>query len=415
MTYDDVRTDPGYQEFVKGERFYRAARADLDREEAQALWVPPPIPKNAYDQLADGVRAIDFVVDGLWTGVAQVNAQKKSGKTTLAMNAMQSLLTGEAFLGRFAVNTTTEDRVAYLNMELTQAMFLEWTVRMQIADEHLKRLDPYHAREHGAVNFRSDLAVEWLIKWLRSNGITLLVIDPLSSIYNPSEWGTSDPNAAYGRFFAVLEDVVRQANLRGVLIVHHTGFSEDAANRARGASAMMDKPDVNWAYRYNVASGGSFTDKPGDNKRYLSAFGRGDVDIDEFEIDYNAATRRLYATGTGSRREAAKVANARRFYDAVRQLTAEGAEPTKADVYARLDWSTSGSSARDPDAARKYAIDEGWVNTRKGPGNSQLHSVGDRRPCGYGDASAVKLPILPATSRSTEARTSEPSREEVRE
>src|SRR5258705_2844778 len=104
------------------------------------------------------------------------------------------------------------------------------------------------------------------------------------------------------RWWAVLEDVVLQANLRGVWIGHHSGFSEDAANRARGASAMMDKPDVNTNYRYNVGEG-AYTDAPVDNRRYLRAFGR-DVDVREFELEYDTTTRMLYATGRGTRGDA---------------------------------------------------------------------------------------------------------------
>lgn len=376
--------DPAYRQYLNAERMARAVRRELDREEAQSLWTPPLVPANAFDQLAVGVPEVDFIMRDLWTGIAQLNCQKKGGKTTLAMNAAHALLTGDPFLGRFRVNTTAEDRIGYLNMELMQAQFLEWLVHMQIADEHLKRLEPYHAREQGPLNFRNDLAVEWLVKWLRKNGITVLVIDPLSSVYDATAWGTSEPNVAYNRFWSVLEDVVRQAGLRGVLIIHHAGFSEDAANRARGASAMMDKPDVNMSYRYNVADGGTYTDKPADTKRYLSAFGRG-VDVDEFEIDYHGPTRYLFATGTGSRRDAEKVAKAERFWAAVVRLSADGNKPTKAGVYEELSWPTSGSPAKRYDAARKYAIAEGWVEVAPGPGRSQLHSAGRNKPRGRGE------------------------------
>jgi hypothetical protein len=94
----------------------------------------------------------------------------------------------------------------------------------------------------------------------------VLFADPLAKLYHPARWGGgSDPNAAYTQWFTVLEDIVRCAKLRLVFLAHHTGFSEEAADRSRGASAMMDNPTVNMAYRHN----GDHAGKPLGNQRYL--------------------------------------------------------------------------------------------------------------------------------------------------
>jgi hypothetical protein len=142
----------------------------------------------------------------------------------------------------------------------------------------------------------------------------------LAKLYNPARWGNGgDPNAAYTQWFRVLEDIVRCAKMRLLFLAHHTGFSEDAADRSRGASAMMDNPTVNMSYRHN----GDHVGRPPDNHRYLKAFGR-DVDVDEFEIDYDNATRRLYATGRGDRAATATEAWALKAYDAMLVATNRG-------------------------------------------------------------------------------------------
>jgi RecA-family ATPase len=138
MVYGDI-PEPGTDEFKKAVQQGRWAR-ELDAEIQSPNWTPPERPTTLYDQLADGVPEIDYVVEELMTGIVQLNAQKKAGKTTLAMNIVRSMLIGEPLLGRFCVNTTEDDRIAYLNMELSNEQMLNWFADMQLTDAALKRL-----------------------------------------------------------------------------------------------------------------------------------------------------------------------------------------------------------------------------------------------------------------------------------
>ncbi|WP_100523156.1 AAA family ATPase [Mycobacteroides abscessus] len=374
----DPRQDDEYAEYLRGERLAQAANADARRLEAAQAWTPPPYPASAYEQLAEEPPEVDWIFKDLWpAGNLQINAQKKAGKTTVAMNAAASLVTGEPFLGRFEVNVETDCRVGYLNMELRPSHFNHWLATMDLPDDSLKRLVPYHGRENGRLDLTNDAVVEWAIGWLQQERIELLVLDPLGSFYDQPQGG--DPNAAYLRWWARLEHVVLQAKLRGVLIVHHTGYSEDGGNRARGASAMMDKPDVNVTYRYNTGEG-SHTDAPTDNKRYLSAFGR-DVDVPEFEIDYNTRVRRLAATGGGGRGDSEAEHQAERLHTEVLRAHAAGKKPNMGELFAALGWETSGRSASKYKKWYRYAIDQKrYVTTIPGKGREVLHEPGDCKP-----------------------------------
>lgn len=373
----DPRQDDEFADFLRGERLALAAKAEARRLEAAQAWSSPPYPASAYEQLADEPSEVDWIFGNLWSGIAQVNAQKKSGKTTLLMNAAASLVTGDPFLGRFEVAAESDCRVGYLNMELTKAQFNRWLSDMALPDDGLKRLMPYHGREHGRLDLSSDAAAEWVVRWLRDTGVSVLIMDPLGSFYDQPNGG--DPNAAYLRWWARLEHVVLQAGLRGVLIAHHTGYSEDGGNRARGASAMMDKPDVNLTYRYNVGEG-SHTDAPIDSKRYLSAFGR-DVDISEFEVGYHPTTRRLCVTGGGGRIDAEAERQAERMRDEVLRADAAGESPNKRELYAALGWEPSGRGKARFDRFYKYAIDQKqYVKTVPGKGREVFHVPGDGKP-----------------------------------
>lgn len=379
----DPRQDDEYTEFLRGERLAQAARIDAKRLEAAQAWTAPPYPASAYEQLAEEPPEIEWIFRDLWSGIGQVNAQKKSGKTTLLLNAAVSLVTGDPFLGKFEVNVESDCRVGYLNMELTKGQFNRWLHDMAIPDDALKRLALYHSREHGRLDLTNDAAAEWVVQWLRDAGITVLIMDPLGSFYEQPSGG--DPNAAYLRWWARLEYVVLEASLRGVLIAHHAGYSEDSGNRARGASAMMDKPDVNMTYRYEVGEG-THTDAPVDDKRYLSAFGR-DVDVHEFEIDYNMRTRVLRATGGGSRAASAVERYALRAYDAMventymrKQKGAEDEIEMSADDLARkAGISPTGKRSNDFRCGRAIAVDRGWLAETK-KGTSKLFRLGDVVP-----------------------------------
>jgi len=374
----DPRRDDEYAEFLRGERLAQAARIDAMRLEAAQAWTAPPYPLSLYEQLTEEPPDVDWIFRGLWAGNAQANAQKKGGKTTLLTNAAASLVTREPLLGRFEVNAEPDCRVGYLNMELTRGQFNRWLADMALPDDAAKRIIPYHGRESGRLDFMNDVVSEWVIRWLRDSGISIVLMDPLGSFYDQPSGG--DPNAAYLRWWAHLEHVVLQSNLRGVLIAHHTGYSQDGANRARGASAMMDKPDVNIAYRYNVGEG-TYTDAPVDNKRYLSAFGR-DVDVGEFEVDYNTRTRKLYATGGGNRADAEMVQQATQAWEAVLLANQRGDDPNKGDLFDKLGWANTGTGSAKCQKWYRYAIEQGWItaDASAGKGKPIRHTTGTRSP-----------------------------------
>jgi hypothetical protein len=375
----DPTQHPQFPKALETELISLAARQEAKRREAHRLWTPPPTPGSLFDELAEEIPPIDWVIKGLApAGVAQVNAQAKGGKTTLLLNAMKSLATGERFLGKFDVVTGSDERIGYLNMELPKRQMREWVKDMDINDDAAKRISMYHALEHGfkVLDFRNDNAVAWLIKWLTDNGTTILFADPLAKLYNPARWGNgSDPNAAYTAWFAVLEDIIREASLRLVFIAHHTGFSEDAANRSRGASAMMDNPTVNMTYRHN----GDHADKPAGPQRYLKAFGR-DVDVDEFEINYVERTRRLYASGEGSRSDASEKRWALECYDALVDASNKGIpELNSGDLATACKVASTGRRSEEFRKGRELAVREKWV-TMQTRGNAKYYSLGTEIP-----------------------------------
>ncbi|WP_201368410.1 AAA family ATPase [Mycobacterium intracellulare] len=370
---------PEYAESLK----YEVARLNF-LEDAKSVqrssgWTPPPEPGTATEQLAQGVPDIDWIIKDLFpAGICQVNAQQKAGKTTLALNMAHSLLTGNEFLGRFKTSFGSDEAIGYLNLELDKQMFLSWLSDFGMKDE-LKRLHLYHAREKGfgRPDLRNDIALTWFVEWVARNNITMLVIDTLSKLYDPSQWGGgSDPNLAYNRFWQVLETLKRDGGLRGIFILHHTGYSEDGANRARGASAMMDNPDVNMTYRHEGNQGGAAPN----NVRWLSANERIEP-VAEFELDFKVSGRRLFATGSTNKRGDVNLrADAIKLWEYLNEKAKAGTSLIeKTDLLKDNGLSSGGSGLKKSNDVLTYGMTEGWLLSVPN-GKKKLFGKGTEEP-----------------------------------
>jgi hypothetical protein len=386
MTEQEI-PQKGTPEYAKAVA-YEADRLDFF-DDAKALresrlWSPPPRPLSLYEQLEEDVPESDYIFDGFWSGNLQLNAQKKAGKTTVMMNAAGSLVTQKPFLGRFAVNTEPDCRVAFLNMELPQSQFNLWFQEMGLSAEARKRIVPYHARRYGSLDFSKPPVIDWLANWFRDEGVSIAFLDPLSSVYDASRWGSRDPNASFLRWWSVFEQLVLDAGLRGVWIGHHSGLSEEAGNRGRGASAMGDKPDMSMTLRYEPGGDGHYTDAPADTKRYISVYGR-DVDVNEFEIEYDSGTRLYAATGGGSRVQQSGESWALKIHDALvaRRKRGEPPDLNADEMMAELGISPTSRQSADVRRGRRIAVERGWL-VQQNQGKAKLFRLGSVTPISRG-------------------------------
>src|SRR5665647_3597322 len=134
----DYSADDAYEDRLD---FHRGVAAELHklrvRKAAQEAFKAenepdaPPFDAGTLGEILARPADPPMRVDGLipWDSSALVVAQRKTGKTTLELNLARCLLTGEDFLGRFAVRPI-DGIVAILNFEVSAAMLGRW------ADEH---------------------------------------------------------------------------------------------------------------------------------------------------------------------------------------------------------------------------------------------------------------------------------------
>lgn len=210
------------------------------------------------------------------------------------------------------------------------------------------------------------------MRWLSEHAVAVWIIDPLSKLYR----GDDESNHEFNQWWLRVEDIAARAGVRVVVMVHHTGHSESAADRARGASAMMGNADVLMTYRHDAKHG----TLPKSTKRYLSAFGR-NVDVPEFEIDFDAGSGRLNATSSGvTRTDSQRRAKAIQIWTFLKTRPA-GADPVnKTALLAALQWSAAGKALTDSNAAIGFATEREWVTETAGKGNAKLYEIGPKTP-----------------------------------
>jgi len=345
-------------------RINREARALVSAED----WTPPPAQGSWADQLATPDEPVRWLISDLAFEGANVvvNAQAKSGKTSLVLNVAHALLGGEPLFGHFNVATLANGRsVAWWNAELAERQAKAW-----LRDFDLPRPEafhPFHLRGY-SMPFEVGQVEDYAVAWLSERGVAVWILDPLSALY----LGDENSNTELGEWLRAIDRIKRRAGVETAFVVHHV--SETAADegessnpgrllKGRGASRLTGWADVLWSYS------GRFNEP-----RYLSALGR-DVDLEPFGgLHMDSSTRLLRFSGKRSTpTEDRRNDLAMQAYEAV----AAHDGPIKAGELQAL------LPGAKPDPKRRaiaHAVQQGWLITEPGPRNAVLYTVGDVNP-----------------------------------
>lgn len=272
--------DPAFRTAVDAETMRNLSKVESQRRSKEMLHglerdTPSAVLLDEF--LLEELEEQQFLIDGIFpvNGTCTLVAAKKTGKSTFVYNFLHSLLTGEPLLGAFSVSQV-EERIGYVNYELTKEQCQEWFARSPIGST--KKLAVWNLR--GQPNpFRSDLATSEFAKEVRGLNVRVLVLDPFSSAFSGEN---SQDNDQVKTFFLKLDAFKELSGVRELLIPVHAGWE---ATRSRGASTLEDHPD---AIIYMV--------KQADGIRTLRADGR-DVHLEEGELSFDASTLLLRYKG----------------------------------------------------------------------------------------------------------------------
>lgn len=261
------------EELARRNRASRDMRVPPTRTMVDALLRPLPEP----------VQLVDGLVIG--EGVTLLSAQNKTGKSTVGLNLIRSLLYDEPLFERFATHLPQDAGIGVWNAEVSASTYERWAIEHGIDDEHAKRLAFFHMSGY-AVDLLLPTWREQTVQWLCEHNVKLWLLDPFSKIFRGDENSASEVNA----WWMTLREIMSEADCPAAFVIHHAGHTDDDKRaRARGSSAIEGDPEVVLSYRH----GGKPGNFPPNDKRYLSGVGRID-NIPSVTLDYSADTRSLF-------------------------------------------------------------------------------------------------------------------------
>lgn len=243
--------------------------------------------ESLRDVLARPRDATTFTVHSLHPtgGNTLFIAQRKTGKTTIAMNLVKALADDEPFLNEFEV--VSEGRVGYLNYELNEGQCLDWFEDMKILNQGV--ISVLNLRGNGGCLWIEENRKKF-VTWLKRHKVDKLVIDPAGRAWRGVVDNEND-NSQLREFTSILDEIKQEAGVSDLWLIHHIGKShtEEGSERGRGGSALEDWPDAIWTLT-----------KDSNGTRSFGAEGR-DVDLEPHDLDYDRDTRQLAMCG--ARRE----------------------------------------------------------------------------------------------------------------
>nr|WP_256413441.1 AAA family ATPase [Frigoribacterium sp. CFBP 8766] len=336
-----------------------------------------PVDEGTWaEQMALEDDELDWHIQGLAFVGANIllNALAKSGKTTLVLNVIRCLLSGDSLFGRFAVEQLRPGRrVAWWNAELVSGQAREWLRSMDIPNPDSLAL--WHLRGHH-VPLELHEGEEAAVAWLRKYNVSVWVLDPKSALFRGEENSATET----GAWLSAIDRIKQRAGVDTVFLVHHASepsahdSPDDSANRflkGRGSSRTEGWADVIWSWT------GRF-----EEPRYLAALGR---DVDQPLIGgmlMNPLTRLLtWDGGTTSPNEDRR----HRLMLVAHAALMKADSPVQMGV---LEGQMPGSKKDPKRDAINYGVSKGYIEQWAGPSHTKLHKPGPVDPHADSVASA---------------------------
>lgn len=228
---------------------------------------------DCADFLDQDDNPVGYKIADLWPNGSNVlfAAPAKFGKSTVMMNMIRSLLTGEAFLGYFDCEAiAVGESLLLVDLEMNPDR-VRAELRSQISFSNLPRerqaaLKVACLRGQAAKFDITDVEVRaYWVAFCQENNVTTLILDPLAPLLGFLNTDEND-NTMINRFFQQLDEFKIEAGIKDMIVVHHCGHMADY--RPRGASRFNDWPDALW--------GAKLTDPndPANSSRTFHARGR---------------------------------------------------------------------------------------------------------------------------------------------
>lgn len=204
---------------------------------------------DGFDFLEQDDNPVGYKIQDLWPSGGNVlfAAPAKFGKSTIMMNMVRSLLTGEAFLAAFDCEAMSPtESLLLIDLEMNpDRVRAELRAHIATLPQEQRRVLKVACLRGQAKQFDitdAEVRAYW-VKHCRENNVTTFILDPLAPLLGLLNIDEND-NSMVNRFFQQLDEFKKEAGIRDMIVVHHCGHMADY--RPRGASRFNDWPDALW-------------------------------------------------------------------------------------------------------------------------------------------------------------------------
>lgn len=334
---------------------HRLRVRDAAREVVRAESLPPAPEMDMVllDDIED--ESVRYRIDKTlpMNGNLLVVAKRKAGKSTILLNLIRALRTGEPFLGSLEVEPIT-GRVAYLNYELPRAMFQAWAHDVGLTSDDMLAVN-LRGRRNPLGN---DQDLDTLRAGLVEHKVEVIVVDPFSRAFTGQN---INDTGEVTRFLADLDILKTEVGASSLIVAAHAGWGAD---RARNSSVLEDWPDAIITMTADDQ-----------HRRYLSAIGR-DVELDEDQLVFDPHTRALTLSGAGNRQVATTADRLNALADTITEIASTTPGLTTGEIEARLKDLEVGIQKGDVSKAASLAEGSKRITRRK-EGRSVRHYPSD--------------------------------------
>ncbi len=271
----------------------------------------------------------------------------KSGKSTLVINAMHSLVDGVPFLGSYHVEAPV-GHVGYWNGELTARMGRNWLREKNF--QKPERAVVLHTRGY-RLALEVPAVADRAVRWLGENEVEFWILDPFGRFYA----GEENSNTELRRWCESVDEIKRRAGVKDLLVVAHMGAQRfaEGEERSRGGTVLNDWADVRWVYH-----------KEPTGERFFEAEGR-DVLLPPQKLGYRHSDRSLSLSGMTRADE-----QTQRAMQYVCEYVKDHPDALTGDIQ---KGSRGNKENRLP--ALKDAKLYGYISAREGRGNAVHHNL----------------------------------------
>lgn len=250
---------------------------------AQRQFIPPPEDSTRYLADVDNLppRERRYLIDQIASVKHNitVTGQYKTGKTLFVCNLIRSLAEGQPFLDQYEVAPMEDTNIGFWSLEMTDdSLEDQYLMPQGFSYEGKHRLVMWHGRGYG-LNIMEGIGRRWAINWLMYEDVSVWVIDSFARICRMSGVDEND-NGQVLELLQTLDSIKKAAGVSEMFLIAHTGRSDIAKDRARGATVFDDWADARW-----------LLSREGDI-RFFQVEGR-DVDLSPVSLKFDRDTKRL--------------------------------------------------------------------------------------------------------------------------